>query len=144
MLNIDPIQNGIVIDHIQPGGSMRLVKLAGLEKSGCRLAIIQHVRSNKTSSGEKDMIKLEGDTSHLNLDVLGYLDPGSTIAVIRNGEIVKKGKPTLPQRLPTVIPCKTPRCITSIEPECDHIFYLTANGTYRCLYCEQPFKKNSL
>ena len=74
MLNIDPIQNGIVIDHIQPGGSMRLVKLAGLEKSGCRLAIIQHVRSNKTSSGEKDMIKLEGDTSHLNLDVLGYLD----------------------------------------------------------------------
>ena len=33
-----------------------------------------------------------------------------------------------------------PRCITSLETGCDHIFALTPSGRYRCVYCEQEFK----
>ena len=43
-----------------------------------------------------------------------------------------------------VIRCKNPRCITSIEEEIDHIFYLSENGRYRCAYCEQEPSKNNL
>ena len=36
--------------------------------------------------------------------------------------------------------CKNPRCISSIEEECDQIFELSSNGKYRCIYCEQEFR----
>ena len=39
--------------------------------------------------------------------------------------------------LKNVIKCKNPRCITSIETNCDHIFRLSPSGTYRCIYCNQ-------
>jgi len=39
-----------------------------------------------------------------------------------------------------VIKCTNPRCITSLETGCDHIFALTPSGRYRCVYCEQEFK----
>jgi aspartate carbamoyltransferase catalytic subunit len=34
--------------------------------------------------------------------------------------------------------CNNPRCITTIEQELDHVFYLAdkETNTYRCLYCE--------
>ena len=32
--------------------------------------------------------------------------------------------------------CKNPRCISSVEQELDHIFKITDNGIYRCVYCE--------
>ena len=53
MLNIDEIQNGIVIDHIQAGTSMHLYDLMGLDSLDCGVAIIRNVRSNKM--GKKDM-----------------------------------------------------------------------------------------
>ena len=138
MLNIDEIQNGIVIDHIQAGTSMHLYDLMGLDSLDCGVAIIRNVRSNKM--GKKDIIKIEGDTTGLKLDVLGYLDPNITIAEIRDGKIVRKEKPSLPKRLVNVVRCNNPRCITSIEEECDHILELSENGRYRCIYCEQELQ----
>ena len=138
MLNIDEIQNGIVIDHIQAGTSMRLYDLMGLDSLDCGVAIIRNARSAKM--GRKDIIKIEGDASGLKTDVLGYLDPNITIATIQDGKIIRKEKPALPKRLVNVIRCTNPRCITSIEEECDHIFELSENGRYRCIYCEQEFQ----
>ena len=40
MLNIDSIQNGIVIDHIQAGKGMRIYELLELGKLDCCVAII--------------------------------------------------------------------------------------------------------
>jgi len=38
-----------------------------------------------------------------------------------------------------VIRCKNPRCITSIEQELPHIFFLAdeEKEVYRCKYCEE-------
>ena len=69
--------------------------------------------------------------------MLAYLDPNITIVTIKDGAIVKKERPSLPQRLVNVVKCRNPRCITSVEEECDHIFELSENGKYRCIYCEQ-------
>ena len=38
MLNIDSIQNGIVIDHIQAGKGMRIYELLELDKLDCCVA----------------------------------------------------------------------------------------------------------
>ncbi|MDY2694161.1 aspartate carbamoyltransferase regulatory subunit [Gemmiger sp.] len=138
MLNIDEIQNGVVIDHITAGTGLALYHMMELEKlDNASVALLQNVRSKKT--GKKDIIKIEGDVSGLNFDILGYLDPQISITVIENGTVSKKIRPEQPKRLVNVIKCKNPRCITSLEEGCDHIFALTPSGRYRCIYCEQEF-----
>ena len=138
MLNIDEIQNGVVIDHITAGTGLALYHMMELEKlDNASVALLQNVRSQKT--GKKDIIKIEGDVSGLNFDILGYLDPQISITVIENGTVSKKIRPEQPKRLVNVIKCKNPRCITSLEDGCDHIFALTPSGRYRCIYCEQEF-----
>jgi aspartate carbamoyltransferase regulatory subunit len=141
MLNIDAIQHGLVIDHIKAGTAVGLLDLIGLKANRtASVALIQNARSNKAAGGRKDIIKIEGDASWLNLDVLAYLDPGITVTVIENGKAVKKEKPQPPRRLVNIVRCRNPRCISSIEEECDQIFELSSNGKYRCVYCEQELQ----
>ena len=91
--------------------------------------------------GKKDIIKI-GTLLDLDLDVLGYLDPGITVNIVRNGSVAERRKLELPERVVGVIKCKNPRCITSVEREIVHEFKLTdrAKKVYRCIYCEA--KKN--
>jgi len=138
MLHIDEIQNGIVIDHIKAGSAIGLMGLLGIKQNNsASVALIQNARSNKSASGRKDIIKVEGEYSWLNLDVLAYLDPDITVTVIQDGKPVKKEKPQPPRRLVNIVRCHNPRCISSIEEECDQIFEMSSNGKYRCIYCEQ-------
>ena len=134
-MNIDSIKNGIVIDHISAGNGMRLYDLLGLDKLDCSVAIIKNVHSNVM--GKKDIIKVDADIP-VNLDVIGYVDPGVTVNTIRDGVLVDKKTIDMPETLTNVIFCKNPRCITSCEQEIKHIFKLTDRETkvYRCLYCE--------
>ena len=134
-MNIDSIRDGVVIDHITAGSSMRLYELLGLDAVDCPVAIIKNAVSRKM--GKKDIMKIDGEIN-LNLDVIGYVDPGATVNVIRNGERVEKKSIDMPQTLTDVIRCKNPRCITSTEQELRHIFRLTdrENKVYRCVYCE--------
>ena len=113
MLNIDEIQNGIVIDHIKAGTAIGLMDLLGIKGNRTSsVALIQNARSHKAASGRKDIIKVEGDASWLNLDVLAYLDPDISVTVIENGRAIKKEKPQPPKRLVNIVRCKNPRCIS--------------------------------
>ena len=133
MLKVDEIQNGVVIDHITAGTGLALYHMMELEKlNNASVALLQNVRSQK--DGKKDIIKIEGDVSEMSFDVLAYVDPKISITFIRDGRV------TEPKRLVNVIKCTNPRCITSIEEGCDHIFALTPSGRYRCIYCEQEFR----
>ncbi len=134
-MKIDSIVNGIVIDHITAGRGMELYRLLGLDKLDCSVAIIKNVHSNKM--GKKDIIKIDSDIP-LNMDVLGYVDPGVTVDIIKDEKLVDKKSISLPREITNVIFCKNPRCITSTEQELPHVFRLTdtENRVYRCMYCE--------
>ena len=134
-MNIDSIQNGVVIDHITAGRGMKLISLLGLDETDLSVAIIRNVHSRKL--GKKDIIKLDSLTS-VNLDLIGYVDPGATVNVIRDGKLVEKLTMAPPEKLTNVIKCRNPRCITSTEQELPHIFRLTNKETleYRCIWCE--------
>ena len=135
-MNIDSIKNGIVIDHITAGRSMEIYRLLGLESLDCTVALIKNVISRKT--GKKDIIKIDSDFD-VDTDILGYVDPGVTVNIIRDGRIAEKRTLELPTELTDVLKCKNPRCITSTEQELPHIFRLTdrEHRVYRCIYCEQ-------
>ena len=134
-MKIDSIINGVVIDHITAGSGMRLYELLGLDKLDCSVAIIKNGGSKVL--GKKDIIKIDADIP-VNFDVIGYVDPGVTINIIREGVLAEKRSIEMPEILTNVIRCKNPRCITSVEQELDHVFKLTdrKEKVYRCLYCE--------
>ena len=140
MLNIVGLKNGIVLDHIKAGNSMYIYKYLKLDKLDCQVAIIKNARSNKM--GRKDILKIEGDLDVVDLDVLGYIDCNITVNIIKDEKIVEKKTLELPQKLINVIKCKNPRCITSIEQELPHIFFLAdeEKRVYRCAYCEEKHK----
>ena len=135
MLNVGKIEEGFVLDHIQAGMAMSIYHHLQLDKLDCTVAIIKNARSDKM--GKKDILKVECDVNMLDLDVLGFIDHNITVNVIKNGDIVEKKELKLPKQIKNVIRCKNPRCITSTEANCEHIFKLSSSGKYRCIYCNQ-------
>ena len=135
-MKIGHIENGIVLDHITAGNGMKIYNVLNLDKLDCTVALIKNAESPKM--GKKDIIKI---STHLDIDtdILGYLDPGVTVNIIHDGEVVERRHLALPQRVVDVIKCKNPRCITSVEREIVHEFKLTypVKKVYRCIYCEQ-------
>lgn len=138
-MNIDSIKRGIVLDHIKAGRSMDIYKYLHLDALECSVAIIKNVKSD--AMGRKDIIKID-EHIDIDLDVLGYIDPGITVNIIDNGVIVEKKHLSLPQQLTNVIRCKNPRCITSVEGALDQVFLLKDAGrrVYRCAYCDAERK----
>ena len=130
-MNIDSIINGIVIDHISAGKGMKIYQLLELDKLNSSVALIRNV--NSTKMGKKDIIKIDCDMD-INMDILGFVDPGVTVDIIRNGELIEKKKIDLPEKLTNIIFCKNPRCITATEQEIKHVFNLTdrEKKIYRC------------
>ena len=139
-MNIDAIENGVVLDHISAGRSMDIYRYLKLDQLDCCVAIIKNVRSNRM--GRKDIIKIDASFP-VNLETLGYIDPGITVNIIENGKNVGKCKLELPEKLINIITCKNPRCITTVEQEIDQIFKLSdrESCTYKCAYCEAERKR---
>jgi aspartate carbamoyltransferase regulatory subunit len=139
-MNIDGVNTGVVLDHIEEGKGWEIYNLLGLDKVDCTVAIIQRVDSTKY--GKKDIIKVDGDVE-LDLDILGYFDTRMTVNIVKNKELVEKVKLKLPEKLTGVIKCKNPRCITSTEQEIVHQFRLSdpENKKYRCIYCDVVYSE---
>lgn len=139
-LNVGKITEGVVLDHIPAGKSMAIYKYLHLDKMDCCVAIIKNAKSGKL--GKKDILKIECPVETIDLDILGFVDHTITVNIIQNETIVEKKILTLPQEVTNVIKCKNPRCITSIEQELDHIFFLAdeETKTYRCKYCEEQYR----
>ena len=136
---IDAISNGIVLDHIRAGLSLELYNILELDKLQCSVALLRNVTSHKM--GRKDIIKID-EIIDLNFDVLGYVDPGITVNIVRDGKLDRKFSVELPEKVVNVIRCKNPRCITSTEQELPHIFKLAdrEKRIYHCIYCESRAK----
>ena len=134
-MRIGHIENGIVLDHITAGNAMNIYNVLKLGELDCTVALIKNADSPKM--GKKDIIKIS-TLMDIDLDILGYLDPGITVNIIRDEQLVEKVRPDLPERMVGVLRCKNPRCITATEQELPHVFRLTdrEKGVYRCLYCE--------
>lgn len=134
-MNIDSIQNGVVLDHIQAGKSMDIYKYLHLDRLDCSVAIIKNVRSGRM--GKKDIIKIDSPMD-VDVDVLGYIDDKITVNIIRDGKRVEKRRLEPPKKLVNIIHCKNPRCITVAEPQLDAIFLLSdrSKHIYRCAYCD--------
>ena len=138
---IGQIKDGIVLDHITAGNSIRIYDILGLGDLDCTVAMIKNADSAKM--GRKDIIKIFR-VIDIDFAVLGYIDPGVTVNIIQDGKIVKREKLSLPERVTNIIRCKNPRCISSCEQELPQVFRLVdpEKKLYRCIYCDSDAPKD--
>lgn len=136
MLKVARIEQGIVLDHIQPGTGLAIFERLGLRGAGRAVALLMNVPSTKT--GRKDMIKI-AEALDLDLTMLGLLDPDITVNYIEGGQVVRKVKLGLPDHVEGILRCRNPRCITSIEPNAPARFALVRREKkeYACFYCDE-------
>lgn len=137
---VGAIKDGIVLDHITAGKCHEIYDVLNLGSLDCTIATIQNAESKKM--GRKDIIKIF-KVIDLDFDVLGYLDPGITVNIIKDGKLCKREHLSLPSRVREIIKCKNPRCITSCEQELTQEFRLADENKklYRCIYCDAPAPK---
>ena len=134
-MNIDSIKNGYVIDHIEPGKSFEIYNYLNLGELDTSVAIIKNAKSNKT--GKKDIIKID-ENLDINLDILGYLDPKITVNKIKDGKIIEKFHPELPEKLENA---KKDLCIMHPLPRVNEIAVEVDDDPRACYFKQAKYGK---
>ena len=131
-MNIDSIQNGYVLDHIQAGASMEIYRLLGLDKLDCSVAIIKNAKSTKL--GRKDIIKIDA-LIQLDLDILGYVDPDITVSIIR--AVSYTHLDVYKRQVPVIV--FHPQLLGQRPGDgAAHAAELAAQGDYKLLHADSP------
>ncbi|OZG69232.1 aspartate carbamoyltransferase regulatory subunit [Bifidobacterium eulemuris] len=138
-MEVTSVQNGIIIDHVPAGTALKVLRYLHIDPAKTRLALIMNADS--PTYGTKDIIKIE-DTLDVDLEVLGLVARQATVGFVRDGRIIEKREPQLPEHIVDVITCKNPRCVTTTERGIKQMFHLahSERREYRCDYCDEEAK----
>jgi aspartate carbamoyltransferase regulatory subunit len=90
--------------------------------------------------GSKDIVKIEGrELAPREVDKIALIAPKATINIIRDYEIVGKGKVQLRDEINGILNCLNPNCITNTGEPVETKFYVIVKEPVilRCYYCER-------
>jgi aspartate carbamoyltransferase regulatory subunit len=144
-LKVKPIKNGTVIDHITANNALNVLKILGLPSKETTLALAMNVKSSHM--GSKDIVKIEGrELKSGEVDKIALLAPKATINIIRDYEIVSKGKVNLLKVINDILVCANPYCITNTHEPVQTRFKVTEKDplTVRCCYCERQMHRKEI
>ena len=92
--------------------------------------------------GIKDIVKVEGrELTPEEVNEVAIVSPSASVNIIRNYQIVKKFKVTLPQFTERFVICPNKACITNHEAMGVY-FFVKPEGKQvklKCRYCEKEF-----
>ena len=143
---VQPISNGIVIDHICRGDSpseirdhMRLISSV--------LKLDDRKGGEWVSCGHKDETTFKGiifrpganDLTRKELKRLAAVSPGCTLNIIKDGKVAKKYRMQMPPRIYNFddLSCTNEACIShpAQSEGVPAMFYRTADNRFACAYC---------
>ena len=137
-LKVKPIKNGTVIDHIKANKALSVLKILGLPNEETAVTVAMNVQSSLM--GSKDIVKVEGrELESREVDKIALIAPKATINIIRDYEIVGKGKVKLRDEINGILNCLNPNCITNTGEPVETKFYVIVKEPVilRCYYCER-------
>jgi aspartate carbamoyltransferase regulatory subunit len=137
-LTISKIKEGTVIDHINSGKALLVLKIIGIGQHTTEVvSMAMNVPSKKM--GKKDIVKVENKfISEEELNRISLIAPRATINLIRDYEIHKKFRVCLPESVEGILTCPNRNCITnSREPITSrfHVFLENNQVVAKCHYC---------
>ncbi len=138
-MKVTRIENGTVIDHINPGSALKVFEILGLDEDE-ENSITIAIRVNSGKMGEKDLLKIEDRfLTPKESAMISLISPEATINIIRSFEVDEKHPVELPEKLTGIFDCDNPNCITNqerepVEPQFEVVE--KEELTVRCLYCD--------
>lgn len=144
-LSVAAIQNGTVVDHITSDQTLRIIQMLRLLDKKHTVTVGFNLPSKRMKL--KDLIKIENhELTPEEANQISVFAPDATIAIIRNYEVVKKLKTSMPQGIGAIFVCPNTSCITHSEP-IDSYFYIQEQAQVTrlvCKYCEKSFERNQV
>ncbi|MCK9630143.1 MAG: aspartate carbamoyltransferase regulatory subunit [Methanoregula sp.] len=135
------IKNGTVIDHIDGGEALNVVKILGITGTTQEaLSIATNVQSR--DMGKKDIVKLTNrELSKEEVDRIALISPRATINIIRNYKVFEKKGVEIPTLIEGLVRCPNPGCISNTHEPIQSKFKVMPNGL-RCTYCDWVITKD--
>jgi aspartate carbamoyltransferase regulatory subunit len=136
-LRVSKIKNGTVIDHINGGYALDVVKILGItgrEKHVMTIAV--NVPSKRV--GVKDIVKIEGRAlSSREVNRIALVAPHATINIIHDYAVERKLEVKLPRLIEGIIKCVNPGCISNSNEPAETKFYVQGEEPLllKCHYC---------
>ena len=137
-IKIPPIRNGTVIDHIENGQALNVLKILGVNENNIDsgISIGMHVPTKKW----KDIVKLEDmELDETTVSKIALIAPEATISIIRDYYVAEKFDVKLGDKVVGLVRCSNPNCITNKgEPVSPKFFVENRNPPrLRCVYCDR-------
>lgn len=141
-IKITPIENGTVIDHINRGQAMKVLKIIGIMDTEID-SIVSIAMNVNSSTGRKDIVKVENmELKSEDLDRISLISPQATVNIIRDYGVIEKHRVKIPEIVKGIVRCVNSTCITNqnepIEPE----FEVTGEDpvSLKCIYCGKEMR----
>ena len=140
-LSVRKIRDGVVIDHIEPGMALNVLKMLHVDGNTAdqsTVSVLMHAPSSRM--GHKDIVKIENrKLNEDEIDVISLISPRATINDIYKYKVVKKRNVVLPKAIKGSIACSNPSCITNQnEPVLSEFEVVSKKPVaIRCKYCSR-------
>ncbi|MEM2874106.1 MAG: aspartate carbamoyltransferase regulatory subunit [Candidatus Nanoarchaeia archaeon] len=135
-IRLAPIKSGTVIDHIEAGYSLHILKILGVGPgySGI-VSLLMNVPSKKLV--KKDVVKIENYKFNENeIYKVAVVAPFATINLIENYKVDKKVRVKTLEEI--ALACSNLDCKSnSIDSKLNPTFVRLPGGVYVCKYCKR-------
>lgn len=136
---VTPIRNGTVIDHIDVGMALKVLRIIGVKEDlSSTVSVLMHVPSKK--AGWKDIVKIEDrELDPKELDKIALIAPEATINIIRDYNVAEKFVVEVPSTVKGIMKCSNPGCITNKNEPVEAEFVVESKKpiSLRCMYCDR-------
>lgn len=136
---VTPIRNGTVIDHIQVGMALKVLRIVGVKEDvNSTVSVLMHVPSKRV--GWKDIVKIEDrELDPKELDKIALISPNATINIIRDYNVADKFVVEVPNSVKGIMRCSNPGCITNKNEPVETEFVVESKkpASLRCIYCDR-------
>jgi len=113
-LSVSAIKEGTVIDHIPSNATLKVVEI--LDLKGIRSIISVATNLTSKTMGKKGIIKIGGkNLTKEEVDKIALIAPNATVNIIKNYDVKKKIKVSIPSTINKIIKCSNPNCVTNNE-----------------------------
>ncbi|MCX8150787.1 MAG: aspartate carbamoyltransferase regulatory subunit [Candidatus Bathyarchaeota archaeon] len=142
-VRVSKIKEGTVIDHINAGYALDVVKILGItghERQVMTIAI--NVPSKRIHI--KDLVKIEGRVlNKQDVNRIALVAPRATINIIKDYKVVEKLEVKLPSTIEEIVKCINPTCISNAGEPINSKFYVENEEPLmlKCHYCGYILEK---
>lgn len=145
-LRVKKIREGTVIDHINGGTALSVLRILGLTGQGENIVTIAMNVPSKTL-GRKDIVKVEEKALNAEeVDKIALIVPKATINIIRDYAVVAKQKTKLPSIIRGIVKCDNLSCVSNSNEPIQPTFFVEREDPLRlrCYYCNRIMDKEDV